>query len=286
MAIKVITDSTSYIPENTLKELDISIVSLSIIMNGVSELETQMDLEDFYEHLSTFHKLPTSSQPALEDLINTFKDKVTAGHDVVGIFISSAMSGTFSTALLAKSMVLEEFPNAKIEIIDSKANCMEMGFVAIDAAKAANEGKSMEEVLQVAQHTMRCTRFLFSPFTLEFLKKGGRIGNASSLVADILKIKPVLTVVDGMTTTLAKIRTHKKALEYIGQVFAQDIKDYGVANAIIHHIHCPSQALEFAKDLAAFTKLNIPIIPLGPVIGTHVGPGTLGIAYCTNKPIR
>ncbi|PKM51165.1 MAG: fatty acid-binding protein DegV [Firmicutes bacterium HGW-Firmicutes-7] len=286
MAIKIVTDSTSNIPHETLAKLDISLVSLSVIYEGTSYLETELDLSMFYDKLSSLDKLPTSSQPSTQDMFNTFKKHIVNGHSVVGIFLSSDMSGTFSTAQLVKNMLLEEYPNATIELIDSRTNCMEMGFVVISAAKAAIEGKSMNQVLETARKTMNCTRFIFVPSTLEFLKKGGRIGNASSLLADILKIKPVLTVTDGLTTTLSKIRTQKKALEYMVQIFSNDIKKYGYADAVVHHIHCPSRALEYSKSMMSIIGSAPPIVSIGAVIGTHVGPGTLGIAYCTLEPMR
>ncbi|PKM93879.1 MAG: fatty acid-binding protein DegV [Firmicutes bacterium HGW-Firmicutes-1] len=286
MAIKIVTDSTSYIPQNTLKALDISLVSLSVVFEETSYLETELDLSMFYGKLSKLDKLPTSSQPSTEDMYNTFKKHIMNGNSVVGIFLSSEMSGTFSTSQLVKGMILEEFPDAIIELIDSRTNCMEMGFVAIAAAKAAIDDQPMNDVLQIARKTMNCTRFIFAPSTLEFLKKGGRIGNASSLLADILKIKPVLTVKEGFTTTLAKIRTQKKALDYMLQVFSDDIKEYGYGNVIVHHIHCPNEANEFSKDVAELIGSAPEIISIGAVIGTHVGPGTLGIAYCTREPMR
>lgn len=284
MAIKIITDSTSYIPKETLEELDISIISLSVVLEGKSYLETELDLSMFYDKLSKLDKLPTSSQPSIDDMYNTFEKQILNGHDIIGIFLSSEMSGTFSTSVLVKNMILEKYPNAKIELIDSRTNCMEMGFIVIAAAKAAKEGKSMEEIMDIAYKTMKCTRFLFVPNTLEYLKKGGRIGNASSLLADILKIKPILTVKEGFTTTFSKIRTHKKALNHMIQVFSKDIKEFGYANAIVHHIHCPNEAIEFANNMVSFLNNRPSIISIGAVIGTHVGPGTMGIAYCTNKP--
>lgn len=284
MAIKIITDSTSYIPKEIQKELDISVVSLSVVMEDQSYLETDIDLSIFYDKLSKVNKLPTSSQPSIDDMYNIFEKHILNGDDLIGIFISSEMSGTYSTSLLVKSMILEKYPNAKIELIDSRTNCMEMGLVVIAAAKASKEGKSMDEIVKLCHKTMRCTRFLFVPNTLEYLKKGGRIGNASSLLADILKIKPILTVKDGVTTTFSKIRTQQKALNHIIQVFSKDIKEYGYANAIIHHIHCPEEAIKFANNLMHILEKQPSIISIGAVIGTHVGPGTMGIAYCTNEP--
>ena len=286
MAVKIVTDSTSYIPQSTLEALNITVVSLSVSFEDTNHLETEMDLDLFYSKLSSLEKLPTSSQPSTDDLYQAFMQHIEKGHEVVGIFLSSEMSGTYSTAYLVKNMILEIYPQASIELIDARTNCMEMGFVAIDAAQAAKEGKSSQEVVRIAHHTMKCTRFVFSPSTLEFLKKGGRIGNASSLLADILKIKPVLTVENGLTTTLAKIRTHKKALEYMLDVFTNEIKQYGYMDAIVHHIHSPNEAMAYAATIASIAGKTPQVIPIGAVIGTHVGPGTIGIAYRTQKPMR
>lgn len=286
MAIKIITDSTSYLPQSTIDALDITVVPLSVNFEDQSHLETELDLSYFYEKLSDMDKLPTSSQPSADVMLEAFKKHVENGHEVVGIFISSEMSGTYSTAQLVKNMILETHPHASIEIIDSRTNCMEMGFVAISAAQAAHEGKSMKEVLSAAHKTMGCTRFIFVPNTLEFLKKGGRIGNASSLLADILKIKPVLTVKDGFTTTLSKIRTQKKALQYMIEMFSEDIKQHGCFDTIVHHIHCPNEALAFANLIAPIIGRIPNIVSIGAVVGTHVGPGTIGIAYCTKKPLK
>lgn len=286
MAVKIITDSTSYIPQTTMDTLDITIVPLSVNFDNHSYLETELDLSFFYEKLSSLDKLPSSSQPSTDTMLQAFKKHVENGHEVVGIFLSSEMSGTYSSAQLVKNMILETHPNASIELVDSRTNCMEMGFVAIAAAQAAQEDKSIKEVLSVAHKMMGCTRFIFVPSTLEFLKKGGRIGNASSLLADILKIKPVLTVKDGFTTTLSKIRTQKKALEYMVEIFSQDIKQNGHFDTIIHHIHCPNEALAFAKSLEPLIGRIPKVVPIGAVIGTHVGPGTIGIAYCTEKPLK
>ncbi len=285
MAIKIITDSTSYLSTELLNEYDISVVSLSVYYDGVSYLETQMDLNDFYNRIPELSSLPTSSQPSLDSLYQAFLLPVKKGDKVIAIFLSSEMSGTYNSALMAKNMVLEEYPNAQIEIFDSRTNCMEMGFLVLEAAKAATQNKNVEEILSLLTYYMQCTRFLFVPSTLEYLKKGGRIGNASSLLAELLKIKPVLTVKEGFTTTRAKIRTQKKALDYILTVFSDDQASLGLENVVIHHIHCPEEALAFAQRVQAITGFLPQIVSIGGVIGTHVGPGTIGIAYQTKNPL-
>lgn len=283
MSIKIVTDSTANLPEEIIKSLDLSIVSLNVIIDNVSYLETEMNLDEFYGNILSSSTLPTSSQPSIDTLYKTFNNLIKKGHDVIGIFISSKMSGTFSTAQLVKNMILEETPEAKIEIIDSESTCMEMGFLVTSAAKAALEGQPINKVLEIINKTKKCTKFLFVPQTLEFLKRGGRIGNASALLAEILKIKPVLTVKDGVASSLSKIRTQKKALEYIQKIFEQDINAHGLKDAVIHHIHCLDSATAFAKSIFAIAGKQLPIISITPVVGTHVGPGTLGIAYCTNE---
>lgn len=285
MSIKLVTDSSANLPNDIIKSLDLSIVSLNVIIDDVSYLENEMNLEEFYTKLLDSDNLPTSSQPSIDSLYKAFNDLVKKGHEVIGVFLSSKMSGTVSAAQLVKNMILEETPDAKIEIIDSESTCMEMGFLVTAAAKAALQGESMDKVLEIINKTKKCTRFLFVPQTLEFLKRGGRIGNASALLAEILKIKPVLTVKDGVAASLSKIRTQKKAIEYIQKIFEQDINAHGLKDAVIHHIHCLDNATAFAKSIFSIAGRQLPIIPIAPVVGTHVGPGTLGIAYCTNEVI-
>ena len=135
-------------------------------------------------------------------------------------------------------MVLEEYPNAKIEIIDSMTNCMEMGFQVLQGAKAAEEGKDIDEVINVINKVKSRGKFLFIPDTLKYLKKGGRIGGAAALVGSILQIKPILTVTDGMTTVFEKVRTKKKAIEVIENKVIKDMEEDGMGDLIVHHINC------------------------------------------------
>lgn len=171
MPVKIVTDSTSYIPKELVEEYDISIVSLNVILNGISSKETDLDNIKFYEDMDESNTIPTSSQPSLDDLLKIFKEKVSLGYDIVGIFLSSSMSGTYSSANLVKNMILEEYPNSRIEIIDSKTNCMQMGFEVLQAARAAKSGKEIEQVVDEAIKVRENSRFLFVPDTLKYLKK-------------------------------------------------------------------------------------------------------------------
>lgn len=283
MGIKIVTDSTSYIPQEYIKKYDIKIVSLNVVMNGDSRREVDIDNKYFYKEINESKEIPKSSQPIPQEMLEIFKGIVEEGDSVVGIFLSSKMSGTYSTANMVKEMVLEEYPNANIQILDSKTNCMQMGFAAIEAAKASNEGKSMDEVIAIAEYVFNNSRFLFTPEILEYLKKGGRIGGAAALFGNILQIKPILTVVDGETSVFKKVRTRKKTIEEIVTTVLNDIESKGLGDIIVHHINCEEEGLKLAKILEEKLCRKVSIQSIGPVIGLHVGPGSIGIAYYTKE---
>lgn len=281
MAIKIVTDSTSYIPKEYVDRYDIKIVSLNVVMDGVSRREVDIDNKYFYEEMNKANEIPKSSQPIPEEMLNTFKDIVNCGDSIVGIFLSSKMSGTYSNANMIKNMILEDYPQSKIEILDSKTNCMQMGFSAIKAGEAAKEGKSIEEVVIIAQNVLDNSRFLFTPETLEYLKKGGRIGTAAALLGNLLQIKPILTVVDGETSVFKKVRTRKKAVNEIVESILNEIKSKELGDVIVHHINCEEEGMKLAKILESKLGKKVAIQSIGPVIGLHVGPGSIGIAYYT-----
>lgn len=281
MAIKIVTDSTSYIADEYIKKYDIKLVSLNVIINGVSSRELDIENEVFYEEIKNSKEIPKSSQPIPEEMLNTFREIVEDGDSIVGIFLSSKMSGTYSNANMIKDMILEDYPDAEIHILDSKTNCMQMGFAVIEAARTASEGKSINEVINAANHVINNSRFLFTPETLEYLKKGGRIGGAAALFGNVLQIKPILTVVNGETSVFKKVRTRKKAIEEIVKTVLEEIESKGLGDIVVHHINCQEDGLKLAKALENKLGKKVEIQSIGPVIGVHVGPGSIGIAYYT-----
>lgn len=281
MAIKIVTDSTSYISDEYIKKYDIKLVSLNVIINGVSSREVDIENEVFYEEIKNSKEIPKSSQPIPEEMLNTFREIVEDGDSIVGIFLSSKMSGTYSNANMIKDMILEDYPDAEIHILDSKTNCMQMGFAVIEAARTASEGKSINEVINAANHVINNSRFLFTPETLEYLKKGGRIGGAAALFGNVLQIKPILTVVNGETSVFKKVRTRKKAIEEIVKTVLEEIEAKGFGDIVVHHINCQEDGLKLAKALENKLGKKVEIQSIGPVIGVHVGPGSIGIAYYT-----
>ena len=263
MSIRIIADSTCYLPSEYINKYKISIVSLNVLLNGVSYRETDVSNKWFYEEMAKSSEIPKSSQPSIEDVYSCMEELVKDGHDVVGIFLSSDMSGTFSTSNLVKEMILEAYPNANIVCLDSRSNCMQAGFAVLEAAKAASSGKSLDEVVDIANNVINNSKFIFVPDTLEYLKKGGRIGGAAALFGSLLQI-----------------RTKKKSIDKIVlTILEQNIKS-PIKGLIVHHINCENEGLELANRLK--TELNLPEVKvqsIGPIIGLHVGPGSIGVAY-------
>lgn len=283
MSVKLVTDSTSYLPKEYLKEYDISLVSLNVLLNNKSLREVDISNEDFYKEMELSKDLPKSSQPGIDELTECFRKIANEGNDIVGVFISSKMSGTYSTAHLVKEIILEEYKDIKIEIIDSTSNCMQMGFQVLQGARAARNGKNISEVTEVINNVIDRSKFIFTPDNLRYLKKGGRIGGASALFGSILKINPILTVENGETTVLDKVRTKKRAVEAIVNKVMADAKEKGIEEIIVHHINCIDEGLTLASLLSNKLNLEVKIQPIGPIIGLHVGPLSIGVAYYTKK---
>lgn len=285
MTVKILTDSTSYIKDSIMKGLDIRLVSLNVSFSDESIKETDIDNENFYIKMEK-KGIPTSSQPSIGDLYNEMKNVVQSGDSLVCVFLSSDMSGTYSTAFLARDMILEEFQDAKIDIIDSRSNSMQLGFAAIVAARAALAGHTHEYIIKEVAENIKRSRFLFIPDNLEYLKKGGRIGGASAIIGNLLKIIPILTVEDGKTSIMAKVRTKQKAIAAMIEKMLEDISENGLVEIAIHHINCYNEALDLVNKIKEKVNIEIPIFDIGPVIGLHVGPGAIGIVYYTENDLR
>ncbi len=284
MSIKIITDSTSYIPKELIEKYDITVVSLGVVINNIANKEIEIENDKFYKTLEKLDSIPTSSQPSVDDLFNSFDQVIGEGHEALGVFISSEMSGTYATCnQLIKTMIMDKYPKARMEVIDSASNCMQMGYAVLEAVKLAQEGKSMEEVIAGVEAIKSKSRFLFVPDTLEYLKKGGRIGGAAALFGALLQIRPILTVEAGKTSVFDKVRTKQKAILKIIEKLQQDIKNRGLGQVIVHHINCEEEGRALANKIKEILGIDVDIQCIGPVIGCHVGPKTVGVVYYTEK---
>ena len=282
----VVTDSTNYLPAADLDRLGIDVVSLHVHDGDVMRPEVDIDLGAFYRRLADTRAIPTSSQPSPEALVRAFTDVIVAGDDALGLFMSGKMSGTVQAAHLAADLVRDAHREARISVIDTESNCMQEGFAVLSAAEAARSEGSLEDCERSALDTMARTRFLFTPHTLEYLHRGGRISGASALLGSMLQITPILTVEDGVTTVSAKVRTRKRALADIARRMRADVQRCGLRRAAVHAIVDLETATDFAREqIDPIAGAAVPVIPIGPVVGLHVGPA-LGVAYETLEPLR
>lgn len=285
MAVKVLTDSTSYLSDARLQEFDIRRVSLQLAFADLSMREVDIDNAHFYP-LMEAKGIPSSSLPATGEIYQEMLRVVEAGDELCCVFISTQMSGTLEGAESVRQMVLEKHPEARIAIVDSKANSMQLGYAALAAAREAKAGGTLEQVVQAAEDNIRKSRFLFIPRTLEHLQKGGRIGKASALLGNLLQIIPVLTIENGTVAVMMKVRTRKNAAATMIDLMMKDIARYGLGEALIHHINCLPDAQELVALVTEKIKARVEIVDIGPVVGMHVGPGAIGVVYYTREAMR
>jgi DegV family protein with EDD domain len=287
VVVRIVTDSTNYIPEEKLRAHQIRVVPLYVHDGDDLRPETEIDLERFYRRLEDMRTLPTSSQPSPEALAAAFREALDADADaVLGVFISSRMSGTVQAAELAAAMVRGERPGALIGVLDSESNCMQEGCAVLSAADTADAGAELDECMAAVKDTIARTRFLFSPTSLEYLRRGGRISGAASFLGGLLQMAPILTVENGETTAVARVRTHRKAMAAIGARMKADLDRFGVRRAVVHSIAAPEAAGAFAEEIVEpIIGAPVQVVPVGPVIGLHVGPA-VGVVYETAEPLR
>lgn len=284
--IHFITDSTSNLTKTLIGTYPIDVVSLSVLVDDEVFIEDQTTNAAFYSKIKTSVNFPKSAQPSLDKVFDAFESAVRAGKAVIGCFISSEMSGTYQTACMVRLQLMETYPEAQIHIIDSRTNCMQLGFAVLAGAKLAQSGADFEAVCQHMEAHEKRSRFIFMPETLEYLKRGGRMGGAAALFGSLLQILPILTVKDGKTDVLQKVRTKKKAVESMVQIALDDIKRCGLDQVAVHHIEALDEGRALAEKLETLLGVTVPVVDIGPVIGTHVGPGAIGIAYDLKEPLR
>lgn len=278
--IGIVTDSTAYIPQELVEKYDIKVAPQISIWGEETFLDgVDMFPEEFYTRLKASKELPTTSQATVAMFHKIFEPLVEQGVPVLAIVISEKLSGTLQSATQAKAM----FPGARIELVDSRSAAMELGFQVLAAARAAEAGKSFDEVVEIAREAKKHTGVFFVVDTLEYLHKGGRIGGASRLIGTALNIKPILEVRDGAVEPIEKVRTKAKA--YARLIDILDERIAGESNIRLATLHAAApQDAQRLMDMAAERLHPIETVfsEVSPVVGTHVGPGTVGLAYCVD----
>ncbi len=270
--IHIVTDSTAYLPPEEIKRFGITVLPLKIIFSDKEYKETELDGVQFLDMIKK--EFPKTSPPSLDEFWDVFAEKTADDGEVISIHLSSGLSETVQTAVGVTQMMQT---GERISVIDSGSMGIGERLLVLTAALMAERGRSREEIVDVLNRKIATMRTIFIPSTLEYLKKGGRIGGAQALIGSFLQIKPVLNVVSGKVDILDKIRTTSKALQRMIHELPKDLSRYEVFSV---HWHDKPGAEELQKMIMDnFENANVHIAELGPVIGVHVGPGLRGIFY-------
>lgn len=280
--IKIITDSTSGLTQEFLSERNITMVPLKVNFGDDESYPEIIGIsnEDFYHRLTTEDIIPFTSQPSAGEFKTAFEEAATNPDDeILTITISGKLSGTIASAETAKTML----PHLNITLFDSLSTALGLGFMVATASDMALAGQSMDKILSRLEQMRRDMKIFFVVDTLEYLHKGGRIGGASAFLGSLLNIKPILTIDNGLIEPFDKVRTKKKAIARIVELLQESVPsvDHPSQLGIMHAAaHEEFPALQ-AQAMKPFSNIYRSIISeIGPVLGTHGGPGLLGAGIC------
>jgi DegV family protein with EDD domain len=275
MTVKIVTDSSADLPAEVVKEMGITVIPLYVRF-GDEVLRDRVDIseDEFYKRLQNDPVHPNTTQPSPQDFVDLYQKVANGADGIVSVHISSKLSGTCSSALQAKETMGKKCP---VEVVDSELLSMALGLVVTAAATAAKAGKSMDKVVEAAKQTMPKIRLLALLDTLKYLLLGGRIGKAKALLGSILNVKPILTLKDGEVVPAGQVRTRPKGLDRLFE-FVQSGKN--IEDLAVVHSTTPDEAEELAERIGAvYDRKKIRMSRLGPVLGTHIGPAALIVAF-------
>jgi DegV family protein with EDD domain len=274
LALRIVTDSTCDLPGHLISEHDIEVVPIHVIW-GKESFRDGVDIcsRDFFERLQARDDLPTTSQPAVGDFATVYSRLVEKGDSVISIHLSSKLSGTYTSALMAKDLV-----GGDIHVVDSQNISLGLGFQVLEAARAAVTG-SKNEVFRAISSTMHSMRFMCALRTLEYLRKGGRIADMSAFIGTLLNIKPLLSVEKGLLVSTERARGFQQALARMIDSVTSSLPRG--ARHVVGVIHAAARetAERLQEELVnRLRPLEVYLTETGPALGTHAGPGAVGIA--------
>jgi DegV family protein with EDD domain len=278
-AVAVVTDTTTYLPREILERHGLHEVSLYVNWDGRAQRESEItDLDGFYDGLRAATTLPSTSQPSVGDFLEVYEPLLAEGRDIVSLHLSSGISGTVLAAGQAREALVERgLAPTRIVVVDSRTACAGQGMMAIAAANAAGDGANVEAVAAAANAVRAQLKMWFAVDTLEFLRRGGRIGAAGAWLGSALKIKPILTF-EETVQPVERVRTSARAFERMAE-YLQDRRDAGCDVFFLQHIQARDTAERLAeRGRAIFGRDPEFISEMGPVIGAHAGPGLIGVS--------
>ncbi|HVV89726.1 MAG TPA: DegV family protein [Solirubrobacterales bacterium] len=274
----VVCDSSQYLPPEAIAAKEIGVVSLYVSVDGEQERETQItDYDDFYGRLRRSSGGATTSQPSVGDFLAVWEPLLDAGKEIVSIHISSSISGTFEAAGQARQRLIDDDKGGeRIHLYDSEMACGATGLCVLAASAAIEAGGGPAEAIARAKEVRETLKMWFAVDTLEYLRKGGRIGGASAWIGGALKIKPILTI-DREIVPVERVRTRARSLERL-RGYARQLHESGADAWVVQHIQDAETAEVLAADCREIFESEPAFISeIGPVIGAHVGPGLIGI---------
>ena len=274
--VAVVTDGTSSLTPAQGEQYGLHVAPVYVTFGEKTYLSgVDLDAAEFYRLLHASKNLPTTAQPTAQDFIDIYTKLVDEVDEIVTVVISHHMSATLQSALMAQ----EQFTAIPTHVIDSESVSLGLGMMAITAARAAAQGQDAQQVVQLLEKIKQSMNVIFTVETLEYLHKGGRIGGATAFLGSALSIKPILYVKDGRIEPLERARTRKRAVAHLLELVEEKV---GKSEAHFAVLHC--EADEEARELgeqvkAKFNCAELVIAEAGPIIGTHAGPGTLGLSF-------
>src|SRR4051812_42801467 len=282
----VVADTTSYLPRELLDRHDVKEVSLYVGLEGEQEREADItDLHGFYERLRASDQQVTTSQPSVGDFISVYEPLLAAGKEIISIHLSSGISGTCESAMQARERLTADGKGGeRIAVCDSRTGAGGMGLMVLAAAAAAEAGAGAGQALERAEAARQELKIWFAVDTLDYLRRGGRIGAARAWIGTTLKIKPILTLEEEITP-IERVRTHSRAFERMVD-YGRQRHEAGADAWVVQHVQDPENAQHLVEACEPFFGSD-PVFTseIGPVIGAHVGPGLLGIGGISRETL-
>ncbi|MEW9053543.1 MAG: DegV family protein [Neobacillus sp.] len=276
MKTAVVTDSTAYIPKDILEKFNIHMIPLNVIF-GTEVYREEIDItaSQFYQEVKE-RELPTTSMPPVGQFVEIFEQLAKEYDAVICVHLSSGISGTYSGAVTASTMV----DSIKVYPFDSEVSCMPQGFYALEAAKMALKGDDADTIMSRLDELKGSARAYFMVDDLSHLQRGGRLSSAQAFIGGLLQVKPLLHFEDKVIVPFEKIRTKKKALKRIADLLGEDVSSGESFQAVVIHANREQEASEWMKELEAlYPNVEFFLSYFGPVIGTHLGEGAMGMGW-------
>ena len=278
MSVALVTDTTHYLPRQLVEAKHLHEISLYVKFQGkqLRESELLTDFDSFYTSLRSAEEMPTTSQPSIGDFLAVWEPLLREGRDVVSVHLASGISGTYDSALQAKARLVDDgLDEARLCVLDAKTGCGGTGMKLLAGAAAVQAGGDVETVANRIRSSRQALKIWFVVDTLEYLRRGGRIGAAAALLGGALKIKPILTF-ETEITPVERVRTPSRAFERMVD-YMQMRKDDGADGWVVQHVQAPELAERLVeRGYEVFGSDPLFVSEIGPVIGAHVGPGLLG----------